>query len=674
MPIRSYLCLFVDKNSRLSLLPSLLSLLLLTAFLRLHRLADLPPGWRDDEVVETLVHAQVVLDGQFPLYFSQAEGHEPLYHYLSAGMIALGGRSLFVVRLLSAFFGCLSIAATYRLARHWFGARVALLCALTLSLSFWSLMYSRFKLRQISEVALMVLTFDLFLWPLIATRLRRAYLRRPAWQYAIGAGVCLALTLHTYYAARTVPAMLVTFIVYLSVFHPALARTHWRSWALTLGVAGLLTAPLMWAIVHTPGGEARLSIVGQPLHALLAGDPSYVFKNITETLGMLAFTGDPEALYNVPHRPLFDALGATLALLGIFVCVWRWRDPRYALVLIWALGGLGPAFLSVPSASLGHTIAAQPAIYLFPALALENLFFNREDAKSAKEKQTWRSSRLRGLVSSAWFKLALSVAFILSLAYRDLRDYFVVWPQLAEVRYLYRAEQYEAARWLRAHPPTTPNIALASRQLHQADVAAFQLAAVGLNVQPRLFQPDTVWLFPGQEAQAVLLQSASGAGSFGLGELAESFAVRPTQLHVVPETPLTAEFTNGWQLYGYTLTHDAQPPTLRLYTFWRIAADYAPPEARPLANLSGAPIVWKIFTHLLSPEGAYLVGDDRLDLDPATLRAGDEFIHQFLISVPDLPPGAYPLNIGLYVPETGERWLLPNGADHLPLTTITIGP
>ncbi len=82
------------------------ALVLLLAFaLRVVGLNTIPPGWRDDEVIETTVHAQLVLDGHYPLYFIQAEGHEPIYHYLSAGWIALVGSSLFSVRLVSAFFG-----------------------------------------------------------------------------------------------------------------------------------------------------------------------------------------------------------------------------------------------------------------------------------------------------------------------------------------------------------------------------------------------------------------------------------------------------------------------------------------------------------------------------------------------------------------------------------------
>src|SRR3972149_10260928 len=91
------------------------SLILLLAFaLRVVGLDTVPPGWRDDEVIETTVHAQLVLDGHYPLYFIQAEGHEPIYHYFSAGWIALVGHSLFSVRMVSVFFGLLPVDAPYR--------------------------------------------------------------------------------------------------------------------------------------------------------------------------------------------------------------------------------------------------------------------------------------------------------------------------------------------------------------------------------------------------------------------------------------------------------------------------------------------------------------------------------------------------------------------------------
>ena len=146
----------------------ILLVLLAAAWLRVYRLDSVPPGWRDDEVVETTVHAALIRQGHWVLFFPQAEGHEPLYHYLSAALITGAGASLVVVRLLSAFFGLLSVAALYRLARRLFGAPVALLAAAALAVSFWALMYARFKLRQVGMVAPMLLAFDFFFAP--ATR------------------------------------------------------------------------------------------------------------------------------------------------------------------------------------------------------------------------------------------------------------------------------------------------------------------------------------------------------------------------------------------------------------------------------------------------------------------------------------------------------------------------
>ncbi|KPK03228.1 MAG: hypothetical protein AMJ56_19640, partial [Anaerolineae bacterium SG8_19] len=44
-----------------------------------------------------------------------------------------------------------------------------------------------------------------------------------------------------------------------------------------------------------------------------------------------------------------------------------------AFLLIWWVVGISPAFISVPAASLGHTIVAQSAVYILVALPLLGL-------------------------------------------------------------------------------------------------------------------------------------------------------------------------------------------------------------------------------------------------------------------------------------------------------------
>src|SRR5258706_12856686 len=126
---------------------------------------------------------------------------------------------------------------------------------------------------------------------------------------------------------------------------------------------------------------------------------------------------------------VFEPLGGVLFAAGLLLTLWRWRRPAYAFLLLWLVVGLAPAFVSTPAASLGHTITAQPAVYLFPAVALSAF-------------GDWGRGRTR-----SWPVLAAALAalFLLVTAGRDLRDYFVRWPALPEVRGLYRADRHEAA-------------------------------------------------------------------------------------------------------------------------------------------------------------------------------------------------------------------------------------
>lgn len=654
-----------------------LLVLLAAAWARVYRLDSVPPGWRDDEVVETTVHAPLAAQ-TLTLFFPQAEGHEPLYHYLSAGWIAAAGDSLFSVRLLSAYLGLLSVAALYRLARALFGGPVALLAAAGLALSFWGLMYARFKLRHVSEVGPMLLCFY-YLWAALKpslsgarpaaaagrSDLAAASIRLPAplgpgvrasQRAALWAGVWLAVSLYTYFAARAVPVILAAFALYLFLAHRPLFAARWRALALTAAVAAALTLPLAVAIAATPGGEARLAVVGQPLMALLRGDLGPALQNTLGTLGMFAFTGDPELLYNIPGRAVFGWGGALLFTAGLAVALWRWRDPRYAFCLLWLGGGLAPAFVSVPAASLGHTIAAQPVVYLFPALAVAALGRSRLALPAAAPRA---------------ILVGVAALYLATLAARDLRDYFVTWPALPMVRYLYRAELHEAAAALRALPPHS-DLALASPALHPADPLAVALDTPGLDLAVRVFTPGWAWLYPAGEAPVLLSQWAAPSRFAPLPPGAGYvLAAAPLADHAAPAVPLAAPFTNGWICEGYTLERTAAG--LTLYTYWRVTETYTPPAPRPVEVLAGTPLPLRFFAHLLNPDGSVRASGDRLDVDPATLRPGDTFVQVFELALPaGTPPDDYLVQVGLYDPPTGARVPLAAGPDALPLLTLTL--
>jgi hypothetical protein len=154
-----------------------------------------------------------------------------------------------------------------------------------------------------------------------------------------------------------------------------------------------------------------------------------------------------------------------------------------------------------------------------------------------------------------------------------------------------------------------------------------------------------------------------------------AYALVPSRLvaMTVPEVPLAVGFENGWEYLGYTLVLPGFRGVVEVYSYWRVGPDYVPPAPRPVEVLAGTPLPLRIFAHLLDNDGSVLAGDDRLDVDPAYLRAGDEFIQrQRLETMALLAEGvAVPLQIGLYDPQTGVRVLTTTGDDRLLLTRVT---
>ncbi|MCZ7666284.1 MAG: glycosyltransferase family 39 protein [Chloroflexi bacterium] len=89
----------------------------------LWQLDSVPPGWRDDELINSLVISQHVLDGEWAVYYPDASGHEALYHALNAIFLALFGATVWGIRYLSVLLGTLTVALTYRFGKKLFGVR-----------------------------------------------------------------------------------------------------------------------------------------------------------------------------------------------------------------------------------------------------------------------------------------------------------------------------------------------------------------------------------------------------------------------------------------------------------------------------------------------------------------------------------------------------------------------
>jgi hypothetical protein len=81
----------------------------------------------------------------------------------------------------------------------------------------------------------------------------------------------------------------------------------------------------------------------------------------------------------------------------------------------------------------------------------------------------------------------------------------------------------------------------------------------------------------------------------------------------------------------------------------------------------------KMFLHVLDDKGEVIVGDDREDLNFATLSAGSSFWQISQLTLPgDLPPGRYQVEVGWYDPDTGERLHRADGSDRYLLSSLEV--
>ncbi len=652
-------------------------LITLLAFgLRVWALEAIPPGWRDDELIETLVISRNILHGDLAFYYADASGHEALYHMLNALFLAWFGPTGPGIRLLSAVLGTVTVPLTYVLGRRMFGAATGLTAAALLAVSFWGLMYSRIGLRQVLTPALALPAFYFF-WRAMENRRNKGSSLR--W-FALS-GFFLGLGFHAYFASRGAPLIPAAWVVYLLIVAPSGLRGKWRGLALMAGVTAIVALPLLLAVAAQPEAEGRVGELALPLIEAREGNFDLMLSHVAAALTMAHATGDPEWLYNIPYRPLFGPAGAIFFWSGLALAVWRALRPiasrvirgasrnpdpysfPSAFLLLWWLGGISPAVLSVPPASLGHVILAQPAFYLLAALPVAALI---------------GSSRLpagrRAIVAGA-----AALLLIGSTAVRDLPAYFVQWPARGMVRFLYHADVEDVADFILSDPanPWPTDFGITGPLAGPWNRIAFEMALGGAEVRPRWFNPERALLLwpdisfsgypavesPFADAFEPLPEGAHLSGDYVLSRIAPSHDPFAGEGRVwVNEAPTC--FSNGlcWTAASY------DPETGLLQLAWRLEGDLVLPEI-PLISNPPPPGVYSglrlsVFAQLLDGEGLFLVGDDGLWVDAETLHAGDSFIQRHYLVAPE---GSQPaaVNFGLYDPMTGERLLTTDGQDRI---------
>lgn len=633
----------------------------LAALLRFWEIASIPRGWHHDEALMGVMASEVLRGVQRPLFFTAYLGQEPLYIYLSAGMMWLTGSSdILPLRLVSALAGVATVGVTYLLGREMFGRRVGWVAAWLLAASFWQVMLGRMGYRTITQPLLEGLTVYL-LW-------RAA--RKGGGKLWGAAGGSLGATFYTYLASRSFPIVFVLFAIWWVATRSRPSKAVVRRLILFLALAAATAAPLALFFLTHPGTFApRL----QQVSILRPGQGQTTLTLFLRALGdaasIFTWQGFPYPYFNLPNRPVFVGAVAILFYVGALVVLVRaWRgEPASAMVVAWMVGMSPPILLSEDGAKyILRAMGLVPALYMVPALGLMALW---------------------GWLERRWPRrkvviLSLVVLILASDVALTFRDYFFLWSDSFDTLSLGGDDVVAQARYLEGNPMPEGDVFVASEHYPHP-----VLAHLAPNAYPSLrwfdgrqsfvYSPgkDNLYLVPfsslPQNLDDLIAPSYLVSSSYYSNQVPRLLVYHLTATQVIGEMdrlltnprnrPLNVRLGGEVELLAYRLDSKVRAgDVLELTLIWRV-----------LDSAQGKDYVF--FSHLLDHKGRMWGQGDVNGYPSAEWRPGDVVVGRYDLRVsPQASPGRYLVDVGIYDRATLTRLKTEKGDDSVVLGAVKV--
>jgi len=637
---------------------ALVLILLAAAFFRFYRLDEIPPGVTHDEADTGFFVTSVYRGTPAPVDVPYGYAYKPFTKYSGTLFMALFGASDFALRLHAAFFGTLLVFVTFLWCREAVGPTTALGGSALMAISFWPVSTSRFALNPPPALALFT-GAAYFLWRAMDPEQEN----RRWWAWGLFA-ILLAGSLYAYETAIAAAPLFVLYLIYLVLTDRERFRRHGGWFGAALAAAALLAAPHLLA----PSTWARASAQAGPLQAAAQGNLRPLLQKTLEALGTYSFRGDTLVTYNIPGRPILDPVTSVFFYAGIALCLWRWRSPAHAFLLLWLVLGTAPSLVTGAWSSTLHSGAAKVPVFVLPALF----------AVEAGRYLTRRSGPLPGRVFTV-----CCIVWLLVVAGVTGYDYFIRWGESPDARAAYFSNlagvvdyledtDYSGVVTLSSPFPDLPHDPfVAALRLHRDDLSVrwfdarralvFPESSHALLIVPPStplaptfteeislrhvgrveMRPDDVdpyfdvFRWDPSEALSERMEAASSPVSVGGQSL---------------EPPVT--LGGAVDFLRYELRGEGVPGrTMRLLTFWRVKRSASEESPHPLgpvpADAYGHRVT--IFAHLLDANNHVVAQEDRLDAPAWNWHAGEVVaqIHQLRIG-PEVEPGVYHLEVGIY--------------------------
>lgn len=638
---------------------ALLLITLLAAALRLYRLPEVPPGLHYDEAFNGISARSLLEDGTPRIFFAGDMGEEPLAISLVAVALGLLGDEAWIIRLVSAVAGILTVPLAWWLGRGLFGrALPALATALVLAILYWHVTFSRIGMEPIFVPLTATLAFAALLHGLRDTGARPGRRQLPA---LLLAGLALGGSLYTYKAGYFVPVLAAAFVTYAALLERGFLRRNGQGLLLAAAVALLVAAPILAYFaahpdhfVQRPASVALSTGANAPQGALPA-----LVANLPEVLGMFFVRGDANPRSNLPGRPILDPFLAILFVAGLARAVTRFRQPREVLPVLWLAVMVVPTLITTDAPHFGRAIGAPPAVAALCAGGLAAL-------------RTWVAALGRRLSGAGPGLLRGATAALLGLGlafsgFSTARDYFQAWAQSGDLFFAYDEGLAGIAHYVDGLPAgeavyltPTPADHYTLQFLLDRQVESFDGRAGHVFPPPHRAATQLIVLAEdGASLPALQAARPDGRVTWTLDDrYGRPYAVAyhlPPRPDPAPAPPHAVQATlgTGARLLGYALDAEAAAPgdTVHVILYWQalepMEAGYTvfahllgennPEEGGPLwAGHDSQPDAGHY------PTSAWQPGEVILDVHPLAIPAG-------------APPGEYTLEAGLYLLATMER-------------------
>lgn len=629
-------------------------IVLLGAGLRLALLSTAPVGLSADELVNAQL-SQGIREGQFSVVYTQVmPAREGVYPALLAIFTAITGDGVLLWRLLSAWISLLSLAISYRMVREMLGERIALLSTALMAVAFWPVMLGRLS----THATLMPFLTALLLYFLLRSFDAEDFREASPWFTACA--ITLGVAQYVHYSAWALVLIALLYTLYRWRVEGRIQTFQFESLIYATAMTLVVLLPLLMFSVGQP--QARLQTSESFARALINAP----FKYGQSFLGIF-LTGNADPLYHVPRQPALNFVMGALFLLGLGSSLMRWRSNRAFLAVIVVFVGLLPAAFAETGADVSYMAVIIPVVFVLVAMGVDTI--------------------LQPISLQPFLRPVISLSVVAVTLGLTVYTLHFVWANLPGVEVAYGAETGQIARFLDAQSDDLP-VSVCSLPVDRTE-DAFALTNAELldllmhrqRTDLRVFNcTQSIVLAEGGAAQyfifprghyydflpGALLGWMALADSVTLEHVSPDVVIRmdvqeqlanevgafiTTSLTLWPPeegsrefAELPVEFEGNVTFMGYEV-RDPQlqgSDLLEIVTYWRL--DGPPP---PQVTM---------FAHLLDNPVVVLAQEDTIGVQTATLQSRDVFVQYNRVRLPEsLEPGLYPVSVGMFFTETGER-------------------